>query len=434
MLALSSIVLHTHAQTRDPRHAWFDEAKFGMFVHFGTFSTLCDGEWVMYNQKIKTSDYRKLQDIFNPLLFDAAEWVAAAKSAGMKYIVFTSRHHDGFSNWDTAQSEWNIMNTPYGKDIVRQLTNECHRQGIKIGLYYSLIDWIHEDYAHNTARSYTLRKDSARCDWERYVAFMKAQLTELLTDYGEISVIWFDGEWDQLPENATSHSQSSVDWHLGEIYDLIHDLQPDCMIANNHHLEAQPGEDYQIFEKDLPGQNKSGLSGNQQVTAGIPLETCETMNGSWGYDFQDNRFKTATELIHLLVRSAGYGANLLLNVGPRPTGKIEEICIERLAEVGAWMEQYGHTIYGTRGGPVKPQEWGAVTRKGNRLYVHVLNAGTDTLTIPIPGKIASVKWLNVPSEAEWKYNRKTGEATFKLAGPLHPIDSILEIAIKQNNL
>ena len=158
------------------------------------------------------------------------------------------------------------------------------------------------------------------------------------------------------------------------------------------------------------------------------------MNGSWGYDFQDNRFKTATELIHLLVRSAGYGANLLLNVGPRPTGKIEEICIERLAEVGAWMEQYGHTIYGTRGGPVKPQEWGAVTRKGNRLYVHVLNAGTDTLTIPVPGKIASVKRLNVPSEAEWNYNRKTGEATFKLAGPLHPIDSILEIAIKQNNL
>lgn len=429
-LALTSMASSTRALARNPEHAWFDEAKFGMFVHFGTFSTLCDGEWVMYDQKIEADDYLKLQHIFNPRLFDAAAWVAAAKSAGMKYIVFTSRHHDGFSNWDTAQSEWNIMNTPYGKDIVRQLTDECRRQGLRIGLYYSLIDWIHEDYAHCTARSYTLRKDSARCDWDNYVAFMKAQLTELLTNYGEISVIWFDGEWDQLPADATSHDQSAVDWHLGEIYDLIHGLQPNCMIANNHHLEAQPGEDYQIFEKDLPGQNESGLSGNQQVTEGIPLETCETMNNTWGYNFRDNKFKTAAELIHLLVRSAGNDANLLLNVGPRPTGEIEEACIERLAEVGAWMEQYGHTVYGTRGGPIKPQEWGAVTRKGNRLYVHVLKAGADALTIPVGGKIASVKWLNVPSEAAWKYDRKTGEMTVSLDVRLHPVDSILEIVVK----
>lgn len=433
-LALTSVVLNSYAHERNPKHAWFDEARFGMFVHFGVFSTLCDGEWSMYNQKIKVADYHKLQHIFTPQFFDPAEWVAVAKSAGMKYIIFTSRHHDGFSNWDTTQSEWNIMNTPYGKDIVRQLTDECHRQGMKIGLYYSLIDWFHEDYAHSTARSYTLRKDSARCNWNNYIAFMKAQLTELLTNYGEISIVWFDGEWDQLPFNATSHDQSKVDWHFDEIYGLIHKLQPHCMIANNHHLEAQLGEDYQIFEKDLPGQNESGLSGNQQVSAGIPLETCESINGSWGYDFQDDHFKTTTELIHLLVRSAGYGANLLLNVGPQPTGKIEETCLERLAEVGEWMKEWGHTLYGTQAGPVKPQEWGAVTRKGNVLYIHVLKARTNTLTIPVPGKIASAKWLNVPFDAVWKRNRKTGKVTFDLDVPLHPVDAILEITIKQNNL
>ena len=431
--ALAGVVLGGHAQEHDTGHAWFDEARFGMFIHFGTFSTLCDGEWVMYDQNIDVSDYHKLQDIFNPSLFNASEWVAAAKSAGMKYIIFTSRHHDGFSNWDTAQTEWNIMNTPYGKDIVRQLADECHRQGIRIGLYYSLIDWFHEDYAHNTARSYTLRKDSARCDWENYIAFMKAQLTELLANYGEISIIWFDGEWDQLPQEAISHDQSAVDWHFDEIYDLIHKLQPQCMIANNHHLEAQPGENYQVFEKDLPGHNESGLSGNQQISAGYPLESCETINNSWGYNLRDNHFKTADELIHLLVRSAGYGANLLLNVGPLPTGKIDEPCLIRLAEMGEWMKLWGHTIYGTQGGPIKPQEWGAITRKGNRLYIHILKTGLDTLTIPISGKITSAKWLNVPSEATWRYDRKTGNLIVSLNIPLDPVDSILEIVIKENN-
>jgi alpha-L-fucosidase len=420
------------AQQRNPAHEWFSDARFGMFVHFGLFSTLCDGEWVMNTQGISIADYRKLQGVFNPELFDAKALVAAAKSAGMRYITFTTRHHDGFSNWDTAQSDWNIMNTPYGRDIIKQFTDECHRQGIKVGLYYSLADWSRNDYAWETSQSGAMAGRTEHGRWEDYIAFMKAQITELLTNYGEISIMWFDGEWDQMPSATgyTSHDQSVVDWHYDEIYGLIHSLQPDCMVANNHHLNAQPGEDFQIFEKDLPGENEGGYSPNQVVEANLPLETCETMNWSWGYKFRDSWFKPTTQLIHLLVRSAGHGANLLLNVGPKPTGQLEEVCVERLAEMGKWTSAWGETIYGTTAGPVKPQPWGATTQKGKTVYIHVLAPEGEELAVVLPEKISSAKWFNLPEKLSWKQNRKTGEVVFAIPASPDPVDSIIEVTLK----
>lgn len=429
LFALIFVMANLSAQTKavKPDVKWFEDARFGMFVHFGPYSVLGDGEWVMNNRPIKTNEYKRLQDFFNPQEFNAAEWVRIAKSGGMKYIAFTSRHHDSFSNWDTKQSDWNIMNTPYGKDIVRQLADECHKQDMKLVLYYSILDWMRSDYQYETGRTGKGSGRTEKSDWNSYINFMKAQLTELLTNYGPIAGIWFDGHWDQTEHENRTDQSTYVDWHYPEIYELIHRLQPECLIANNHHLPPFEGESYQIFERDVPGENKGGLSG--QEVSKLPLETCQTINGSWGFDITDDKYKSTKELLHLLIRTAGTGANLLLNVGPMPNGKIQTECVERLQQMGEWMDKYGYTIYGTKQGFTLPQSWGAITNKGKTYYIHILEKDTPSVTLNIPN-IKSAKWLNVDSKLVWNRDKKTGDVTFTIDGKLDDISSIIEVEVK----
>lgn len=429
LFALIFVMANLSAQTKaiKPDVKWFEDARFGMFVHFGPYSVLGDGEWVMNNRPIKMNEYKRLQDFFNPQEFSAAEWVRIAKSAGMKYIAFTSRHHDSFSNWDTKQSDWNIMNTPYGKDIVRQLADECHKQDMKLVLYYSILDWMRSDYQYETGRTGKGSGRTEKSDWNSYINFMKAQLTELLTNYGPIAGIWFDGHWDQTEHENRTDQSTYVDWHYPEIYELIHRLQPECLIANNHHLPPFEGESYQIFERDVPGENKGGLSG--QEVSKLPLETCQTINGSWGFDITDDKYKSTKELLHLLIRTAGTGANLLLNVGPMPNGKIQTECVERLQQMGEWMDKYGYTIYGTKQGFTLPQSWGAITNKGKTYYIHILEKDTPSVTLNI-ANIKSAKWLNVDSELVWNRDKKTGDVTFTIDGKLDDISSIIEVEVK----
>ncbi|MBS5980187.1 alpha-L-fucosidase [Dysgonomonas sp. Marseille-Q5470] len=429
LFALIFVMANLSAQSKavKPDVKWFEDARFGMFVHFGPYSVLGDGEWVMNNRPIKTNEYKRLQDFFNPQEFNAAEWVRIAKSAGMKYIAFTSRHHDSFSNWDTKQSDWNIMNTPYGKDIVRQLADECHKQDMKLVLYYSILDWMRSDYQYETGRTGKGSGRTEKSDWNSYINFMKAQLTELLTNYGPIAGIWFDGHWDQTEHENRTDQSTYVDWHYPEIYELIHRLQPECLIANNHHLPPFEGESYQIFERDVPGENKGGLSG--QEVSKLPLETCQTINGSWGFDITDDKYKSTKELLHLLIRTAGTGANLLLNVGPMPNGKIQTECVERLQQMGEWMDKYGYTIYGTKQGFTLPQSWGAITNKGKTYYIHILEKDTPSVTLNIPN-IKSAKWLNVDSKLVWNRDKKTGDVKFTIDGKLDDISSIIEVEVK----
>ncbi|MDR2913076.1 MAG: alpha-L-fucosidase [Alistipes sp.] len=417
---------------------WFEEARFGMFVHFGPYAVLGAGEWVMNSRPIARADYLNLQNVFNPQSFDAAEWVRIAKEAGMRYIILTSRHHDGFSNWATAQSEWNIMNTPYGRDIIRQLADECRAQGMKLGFYYSLLDWTRDDYQWRTGRTGQNSGRTAPSDWRGYVDFMKAQLTELLTQYGDIAMIWFDGHWDQTADANRTDQSAAVDWMYPEIYGHIRSLQPDCLIANNHHLPPFAGEDYQIFERDVPGENTAGYSG--QAVSRLPLETCQTINGSWGWNITDRRYKSSTELIHLLVRTAGVGGNLLLNVGPMPDGRITPESTERLGAMGDWLRRYGHTIYGTKAGFVRPQRWGAVTTAasvsasdsksgGDKLYIHILDGSEGAVALNISG-FRSARWLNVEGPLPVSHDRRTGWVTFVTAdSALDPVDSIIEVSV-----
>lgn len=407
----------------------FQNMKFGLFIHWGAFSILSDGEWVMNNKNIKVEDYRRLKDIFNPTAFDAKKWVSAAKSAGMKYITFVTRHHDGFSNWDTRQSDWKITETPYGKDVLAELATECRKEGIKLFLYYSLLDWSRTDYHYATGKTGKGTGRTEKGNWNDYVTFMKAQLTELLTNYGEIGGIWFDGHWDQLDNDKDKSLKAKVDWHYDEIYSLIHKLQPQCLIGNNHHLSPIAGEDFQMFEKDLPGLNTSGFGGAS--ISQLPLETCETMNNSWGFNITDRKYKSVKQLLHYLVNDAGRNANFLLNVGPMPNGVIQPENIDTLAKIGDWMKQYGASIYGTRGNVIDVQDWGLVTSKDKILYAHIINkiAGTSVVLPGLKHKVAAASLMK--DGRKLKFRQTSAQTTIYLDGvAMDDIDTIIELKIK----
>lgn len=400
---------------------WFQDNKFGLFIHWGAYSVLEKGEWVLEKSKLSLEEYRESAvSKFNPTEFDPAAWVALAKSAGMKYITITSRHHDGFAMWATKQNDWNITEaSPYGVDLLKQLVEECRRQDVKLFFYYSQVDWHHPDYyplgktGHFTGRT-------TQGDFNRYLDYMDAQLTELLTEYGDIGGIWFDGMWDK----------PGADWRLDQTYSLIHRLQPAALIGSNHHLTPFDGEDFQMFEKDLPGQCTQGFNQASTKVSALPLEMCDTISHAWGYHREDKAFKSPKELIQALVKAAGNNANFLLNVGPCPDGTIQPEFVERLQAVGAWLEDNGKTIYETRGGPVGPMPWGVMTQKGDRVYLHVLNGEEDVL---IPKTIRAVRatlWSNGSQVAM----TQEGDS-FRLNLPnegFDEIDTIIELELENS--
>jgi alpha-L-fucosidase len=409
---------YTPAPANLAAREWFQDARFGLFIHWGVYSVLGDGEWVMQNKKIPISDYEKLPAAFNPIDFNAAEWVSLAKSAGMKYITITSKHHDGFAMFDSKVSDYNIVaRTAYKKDPLKALAEECRRQGLKIFFYYSQLDWHNRDYfpRGNTGH------DAGRSDtgsWPAYLDYMNAQLRELLTNYGDVAGIWFDGWWDK----------PDADWQLDKTYSLIHQLQPAALIGSNHHRRPNPGEDFQMFEKDLPGGRSQSFNTDSEIGQ-LPLETCETMNGAWGFNLTDRRYKSTKDLIRYLVRAAGANANFLLNVGPMSNGKIQPEFVTRLQEVGRWTATYGESIYGTRGGPVAPHPWGVTTRKGNRIYVHVLDAVDASLLLPpLPSAVRSATLLRGGQAVPFK----SGDFGTVLTLPkeLDPIDTVVVLELE----
>jgi alpha-L-fucosidase len=384
----------------------------------------------MNNENIPVKDYVKLMDFFNPIYFDAHEWVAMAKNAGMKYITLITRHHDGFSMWDTKYSDFNIMNTPYKKDVVKLMADECKKQNIKLVLYYSLLDWGREDYPYETGRTGQKSGRAGHGNYAHYLQFMKNQLTELLTNYGPVAGIWFDGHWDQTKPEGDSDRTSRIDWRYDEIYSLIHKLQPQCLVGNNHHLAPFAGEDFQMFERDLPGENNSGLS-FQKASEKLPLETCETMNNSWGFNIKDDNYKSVKELVHYLVNAAGRNANFLLNVGPMPNGKMQPEFSDTLKKVGEWLEKNGESIYGTRGNIIPPADWGVATSIDKIIYLHILKQPKEPIIKieSFPGKVLSCKYLS--DQTNVKFNQQSNALILNLQNPdLNDMDHIIKIEIK----
>jgi alpha-L-fucosidase len=409
---------------------WFEDAKFGLFIHWGVYSVLGDGEWVMNNQNISIKEYENLPKFFNPTKYDPEKWVLMAKEAGMKYITITSRHHDGFSMFNSKASSYNIVEkTPYGKDVLKMLAEACRKHDIKLFFYYSQLDWYRDDYfpRGRTGNGITGRGEGK---WEDYINFMKAQLTELLTNYGEIGGIWFDGQWDQHDWDGKRFGKINVDFKLDEVYKLIHDLQPQALIGSNHHLAPNPGEDFQMFEKDLPGKGTKDFATSKDDIGNLPLEVCETINGSWGFNLKDRKHKSEKELIQYLINAAGYGSNLLLNVGPMPNGEIQDEHINSLKKIGLWVKENGETIYGTRKGPSEPNDQFITTKKQNKIYIHVLDSSIESLEIKTFGeKIKSLIYFN--SKKKVKYVNKHNKLRIDLEkSEMNDIDTILELTIK----
>ena len=320
----------------------FRENRFGIFIHWGIYSMYGQGEWALNYNGLTHEEYSKMAGGFYPADFDAAEWVSAIKASGARYICITTRHHDGFSMFDSKCTDYDIMDaTPFKRDIIAELAAECERQDMPLHFYYSLIDWGRTDAPRGRTGQETGRPEAT--DPDTYFDFMKCQLTELLTSYGKVGCIWFDGNWDH------EEWEQPLDYRYDELYPLIHELQPGCLIGNNHHITPYPGEDIQIFERDIPGENTAGWhSGGVSTT--LPLETCQTMNGSWGYRMRDQNYKSVDEL---------------------PDGNIPAAALERLAAMGEWLAVNGETIYGTRSTLVKPQPWGVTTHKDNKMWLHV---------------------------------------------------------------
>jgi len=328
---------------------WRDR-KFGLFIHWGPVSLKgTEIGWSRGDERrgrsgrgsIPVEIYDNLYKKFNPVKFNAREWIQVAQNAGMKYLVFTSKHHDGFSMFDTQYSDYKISNSPFKRDVVRELADACHDAGLWLGYYYSPVDWYHPDYRTQTH--------------EKYIRFMHRQLREICTKYGRIDIIWFDGL-----------GGTAKDWDSDNLFKMIRDLQPNVIINNRAGLAA----DYDTPEQRI---------GSFQPTR--PWETCMTICRQWAWKPND-RMKSLPQCLHTLIRVVGGNGNLLFNVGPMPDGRIEPRQVQRLKEMGDWLKQYGQTIYATRGGPFKPGSWGASTHKGNTIYLHLLDPENSPLVLP----------------------------------------------------
>jgi len=380
--------MHASAQTGEPlsldnRMEWWREARFGMFIHWGLYAVPAGewggkteyGEWIRTSAQIPLDAYDKFRSEFNPVQFDADAWVKMAKNAGMKYIVITSKHHDGFCMFDTKQTDFNIMTTPFKRDPMKELAAACKKYGMKFCFYHSIMDWHHPDYVPR--REWEKDRSTEGADFDRYVQYMKAELKELLTNYGDIGVLWFDGEWESTWNEKYGK----------EVYTYVRALQPNIIVNNR----------VGAGRLDMAGTTREGAFGGdfgtpeQQIPAtglpGVDWETCMTMNDHWGYNKNDKHFKSTGEILQMLADIASKGGNYLLNVGPTAAGTLPQESIDRLAAIGKWMKINGDAVYGTTASPFRMLDWGRCTRKetknGTTLYLHVFNwPGNGKISLP----------------------------------------------------
>ncbi|MCA9289806.1 MAG: alpha-L-fucosidase [Phycisphaerales bacterium] len=381
IIGLPSVVAAAPAE--DERMDWWRDARFGLFIHWGLYAVPAGewngrtgyGEWIRESAHIPVEQYDEFVPRFNPVDFDADAWVLMAKDAGMKYIVITSKHHDGFCLWDSAATDFDIMATPFKRDIMAELADACRRHDMKICWYHSIMDWHHPDYLPR--RSWEDRP-VGDASYERYVAYLTAQCRELLTKYGDIGVMWFDGEW----EHTWTHDLGKA------LYDACREIQPNVII-NNRVDKGRGGMEGMTSSAEFRGD--FGTPEQEIPAAGLPgvdWETCMTMNTHWGYNRADMNYKSTRDLIRKLVDIASKGGNFLLNVGPTAEGRFPDESITRLREIGAWMRKNGEAISGTEAGPLSDLPWGRTTiRHGfedSTLYLHVFEWPTNGQLI-VPG-------------------------------------------------
>jgi len=398
---------------------WYLSSRFGMFIHWGLYSILAKEEWIMHTAQIPVQEYEKLVPQFNPTRFNADEWVSIAADAGQKYMVITSRHHDGFSMYDTALSEYKVTRTPFGRDPIHELADSiARRSDMKLGFYSSLLDWHHP--------AYRFRAESGLA-WSDYLGFLHGQVRELCTNYGDLACIWFDGDWPRHHiDDRNRYFLAGGSFEYDKLYDMIHTLQPQAVVMNNRHDAPLPGEDVQGFEQDLPGMNSAGF--NTTTVYGLPIEVCMTINNHWGYSAADHDTKSSRALVHYLVRSASVGGNYLLNVGPTPEGEIVPQHAARLRGVGEWFKLNSQSVYGTQAGVIPPTAVSVSTCSANTHFVHVLDYVSDCVTLrDVPEGVSKAHLLRDGSAIGMEQYGSTVILTIPEAGR-DPFDTVVVLS------
>ena len=369
----------------DKRMEWFNHDRFGLFIHWGLYAIPARGEWVRSREHMTEAQYREYFNAFNPIGYDPRAWAKAAKAAGMKYAVLTAKHHDGFCLFDSKLTDFKSTNTPCHRDLVREYVEAFRAEGLKVGLYYSLLDWNHPDYPHYADAHHPMRDNpdwkDYKYDFNKYLDYMHGQVRELCENYGKIDVFWFDFSYNDM---------TAEKWRATELVRMIRSYWPDVIIDSRLEASHSPNNG---LENGEPNEYSGDFAGPEQIIPpegvtnrkGEPIawEACITMNHHWGYASADKEFKPAGMLVRKLVECVSKGGNLLLNVGPDARGRIPRESLEILAEIGRWMDDNGESIYGCGRSSLPKPEYGRITQKGSTLYYHIFEPQIGA--IPLTG-------------------------------------------------
>ena len=430
----------------EKRVAWFTQARFGMFIHWGLYAIPARGEWVRSVEEMPKEDYMPFFHQFNPVDFDPKQWARAAKEAGMKYVVLTAKHHDGFCLFDSQYTDFKSTNTKCGRDLVREYVDAVRAEGLKVGFYFSIIDWYHDDYPHYGDKQHPMRDDPAYGnegrDFDRYLTYMHNQVRELCTNYGKIDILWFDFSYEDQYNVMRGEK-----WKATELVTMVRELQPGVIIDNRLEVsgegfgsmwEGNPTPyhgDFVSPEQIIPPQGIQDKQGRDLV-----WEACVTMNNNWGYCEYDRFYKPAPMLIKKLVECVSKGGNMLLNVGPDAKGNIPPQSQAILKEIGAWMKRNSKSIYGCGKAGMEKPDCGRITRSGNKLYYHVFENSIGPL--PLMGlkgeDIDCIRMLATGAEVPVSHSWMSGnypDLAFADLGPdpvlPDPVDTVLEVTLKE---
>ena len=426
------------------RMQWYQDARFGMFIHWGLYAIPARGEWVRSNEKMSKEDYMRYFYEFDPKDCDPKKWAKAAKEAGMKYVVLTAKHHDGFCLFDSKLTDFKSTNTKSKRDFVAEYVEAVRAEGLKVGLYFTLIDWYHEDYPHYGDRIHPMRDNKAYTnehrEFNRYLEYMHGQVRELCTNYGKIDLMWFDFSYGEM---------SGETWRATDLVNMVRSLQPGIIIDNRLEVsgegrgslaQCKPTPyhgDFVSPEQIIPPEGLKDVEGNPLV-----WEACVTMNNNWGYHGNDKFYKPATMIIKKLVECVSKGGNLLLNVGPDANGRIPEESMEILHKIGTWMQKNGDSIYGCGIAGIEKPDYGRLTRNGNKLYVHMFE---NTIgPVPLQGikaeTIQRIRLLStgqeIPISRSWVHSDYPNLVFANLGeNPILPdeTDTVLEVECCEEN-
>ncbi|WP_346879815.1 alpha-L-fucosidase [Clostridium sp. UBA3061] len=419
---------------REERTKWFQEARFGMFIHWGLYSIPAAGEWIMTNQQMTVEEYKPYFAEFNPTKYNPRQWAKLAKKAGMKYAVMTAKHHDGFCLFDSAYTDYKSTNTKAGRDLIKEYIDAFRTEDIKIGLYYSLLDWHHEDYPAYGDRHHPMRNNKAFKNkihnFDNYVKYFHNQVKELVTGYGKIDIMWFDFSYDNM---------TGEKWKATELVDMIRKYQPDIIIDNRlddkksikkANLSPYTG-DFDSPEQIIPPRGVLNENRNP-----VPWEACITLNNNWGYASMDKDYKSSKQVVRSLVECVSKNGNMILNVGPNAKGEIPKESVAILEEVGEWLDDNGDSIYGCKGSYLPKPEWGRYTQNGNLLYAHIYDIGIGHTNLNnLMGKIKKARLLKDCSEIKvefpWMAEEFEADAFIHLPSAILPDekDTVVELEL-----